>query len=183
MLLPPALLQCLSTAHQQRAILHPCSAHVQQRHRPDASVSPCNTMHAPSHTPAGMSGWTPASRKLSGRVKRMRSCCTLPSSCPRSGAPSRPSWGARQRSAWTGAAAAAAACQCWVQGEDMSGSCLGCTGCTCSAVAGTLTLQQRSAWTGAAEQLPQQLLLLGMRLPVQEERVIGGKQRTTMHGL
>jgi hypothetical protein len=51
---------------------------------------------------AGTSGWTPASRRQSGHVRRMRSCCTWQSSCPHSGAPLHPSWGAHQRNAWTG---------------------------------------------------------------------------------
>mmetsp|Transcript_24248 Transcript_24248/g.47037 ORF Transcript_24248/g.47037 Transcript_24248/m.47037 type:complete len:350 (-) Transcript_24248:139-1188(-) len=49
----------------------------------------------------GMSGSTPPSKRPSGLARRTRSCCILPRSCQRSGAPSRPSWGGRQPSAST----------------------------------------------------------------------------------
>jgi len=49
---------------------------------------PCSTGNLPSSArPDGMNGWTPASRRLNGAVKKMRSFYIWPNSCPLSGGP------------------------------------------------------------------------------------------------
>ena len=49
---------------------------------------PCSTGNLPSSArPDGMNGWTPASRRLNGAVKKMRNFYIWPNSCPLSGGP------------------------------------------------------------------------------------------------